>query len=190
MPFIMKFLQNIFGKKQSFGQKIKAETQSQSIEQIQEETNKLWALLCDTVEYYKMSACPCAFPRFIQYTSIDCRETHNSFYMSEAEGFIQFSGDCFESQEIDKGDESYKAIYTCKTCGSKYIKAWSDFSIRVSRNYLKPIELKASQLGADAENPIPYFVGLFGHSYPDRAGFKWQNFDTFKEYIRALKTGT
>ena len=185
----MKFLQNIFGQKKSGGQKTKAASQIQSIEQIQEDTNKLWSLLRDTVEYYKLSACPCAFPRFLQYTSIDCRETHNSFYMSETEGFIQFSGDCFESQEIDKGDECYKAIYTCKTCGSTYIKAWSDFSIRVNRAYLKPIELKASQIGAEAESPIPFFVGLFGHSYPDRAGFKKQNFDTFKEYIRALKNG-
>lgn len=110
--------------------------------------------------------------------------------MSETEGFIQFSGDCFDGKVVDKGDECYKAIYTCKTCGSTYISAWSDFSIRVSRTYLKPTELKAKQIGADPEQPIPFFVGLFGHSYPDRAEFKHVDFDTFKNYIQALKNST
>ncbi len=186
----MNFLQKIFGHKQPDKQSNEPASQPRTVEQIQEATNRLWALLRETVEYYKSVACPCAFPRFIQYTSIDCRETHNSFYTSETEGFIQTSGDCFEGKEIDKDDECYKAIYTCKTCGSTYLNAWSDFSIRVSRTYLKPIELKAKQIGADAEQPTPFFVGLFGHSYPDRADFKHLGFDEFRGYVRALKNGT
>jgi hypothetical protein len=187
---MMNFLQKIFGQKHHDKQITETGFQPRTVEQIQKDTNRLWALLRETIEYYKSLACPCAFPRFIQYASIDCRETHNSFYMSETEGFIQTSGDCFDTKEIDKGDECFKAIYTCKTCGSTYINAWSDFSIRISRTYLKPLQLKANQVGADAENPIPFFVGIFGHSYPDRSDFRNVDFETFKDYIRALKNGT
>ena len=186
----MNFLQKIFGQKPSAKPTEKVVSNPRTVEQIQEDTNRLWALLRDTVEYYKSLACPCAFPRFIQFTSLDCRETHNSFYMSETEGFIQTSGDCFDVQETDKGDECYKAIYTCKICGSAYINAWSDFSIRVSRTYLKPVQLNAKQIGALPEKPIPFYVGLFGHSCPDRADFKLVDYETFKGYIRALKNGT
>lgn len=186
----MNFLQKIFGQKPPAEQAKEAVSNPRTVEQIQEDTNRLWALLRETVEYYKSVACPCAFPRFIQYTCIDCRETHNSFYMSETEGFIQASGDCFDVRELEKGDECYKAIYTCKTCGSTYINAWSDFSIRVSRTYLKPLELKRKQIGADPDKPIPFFVGLFGHSYPSREDFRHVNYDIFKDYIRALKNGT
>lgn len=186
----MNLLQKIFGQKRPDKRTNEPVSQPRTVEQIHEDTNRLWTMLRETVEYYKSLSCPCAFPRFIQYTSIDCDETHNSFYMSETEGFIQSSGDCFVSKEIDKGDECYKAIYTCKICGSTYIKAWSDFSIRVDRTYMKPIQLKAQQIGAETEMPIPFFVGLFGHSSPDRAGFKHVDYDTFKSYIRALKNGT
>jgi hypothetical protein len=185
----MNFLLKIFGHKRSDKQNPQAVTQPMKVAQIQEDTNRLWGVLKATVEYYKSIACPCAFPRFIQYTSIDCRETHNSFYMCETEGFIKASGDCFEGKEIDKEDECYKAISTCKICGSTYINAWSDFSIKVSRTYLKPIELKAKQIGANPEQPIPFFIGLFGHSYPNRADFKLVDIDTYKNYIRALKNG-
>ena len=186
----MNFLQKIFGQKQPDKRIIGTASQPTTVEQIEADTNQLWTLLRETVEYYNAVACPCAFPRFIQYTSIDCRDTHNSFYMSETEGFIQTSGDCFDGIEVDKGDECYKAIYTCKTCGSTYINAWSDFSIRVNRTYQKPTALKTKQIGADVELPIPFFVGLFGHSYPDKANFRYTDFETFKEYIRALKSGT
>ena len=174
-------------KKQPDKQTNDSISQPRSVEQIQEDTERLWSLLRETVEYYKSLSCPCAFPRFIQYTSIDCRETNDSFYMSETEGFIHAASECFDSKETDKGDECYRAIYTCKTCGSTYTKAWSDFSIKVDRTYLKPLQLKVQQVGADAEKPIPFFVGIFGHSYPDRAEFRFVDYDSFREYIRALQ---
>jgi hypothetical protein len=40
------------------------------------------------------------------------------------------------------------------------MNAWSDFSISVSRTYLKPIALKAIQIGAGAGHPVPFFVGF------------------------------
>ncbi len=155
--------------------------------EIRENTNQLWQLLRDTVAYYNSIACPCAFPRFIQYTSIDCSDTHNSYYVSETEGFIQASVKCFNIEYMDKGDECQRAIYTCKTCGSTYLNAWSDFSIIVSRTYLKPIKITANQIGADAVQPIPLFVGLYGHSIPDVSNFRRVGLEEFKGYIQALK---
>jgi hypothetical protein len=88
---------------------------------------------------------------------------------------------------MDKGDECQRAIYTCKTCGSTYLNAWSDFSIIVSRTYLKPIKITANQIGADAVQPIPLFVGLYGHSIPDVSNFRRVGLEEFKGYIQALK---
>ena len=177
----MTILQKLFKKKPAPG--------TRTVEQIQADANRLWVLFNETIDYYNSVACPCAFPRFSQYTSIDCVDTGSSFYMSETEGFIQNSAECFDVQEVDKGNECYRAVLTCKTCGSTWMKAWSDFSIHVDRNYLKPIEIKAVQIGADPETPIPFVVGLFGHKYPDRSGFDLVSFERFKHYIQALKQG-
>lgn len=193
----MNFLKKIFGHiwpdephneiKIQTGAEPENELETEATEQIQGDVSTLGSLLRETIDYYKTLGCPCAFPRFIQYTSIDCVDSGDSFFMRETESFIQASDDCFDTKEIDKGNECYRAILTCKTCGSTFIKAWSDFSIAISRTYLKPLELKAPQIGADAEKPIPFMAGLCGHSMPDKAGFKHVDHDTFRAYLRALK---
>ena len=182
----MNFLRKIFGQQSRSGKSETTGPKPGTIEQIQEDTQKLWSLLKETVVFYNSVACPCAFPRFIQYTNIDCVDTSTSFYMSETEGFIQMSRDCFEHYEVAKDDECFKEICTCKTCGSTFVRAWSDFSIHVNRTYLKPLELKAKQVGADKEEVIPFFIGLFGHSYPDGAKFRHVSYEEFKNYIQAL----
>jgi hypothetical protein len=176
----VNIIQKLVKKKQSAAEAAR-------VEQIQNAASQLWALLRETIEYYNSIACPCAFPRFRQYIRIDCLDTHGSFYMSETEGLIHTSKDCFTVEQIDKGSEIYQALCTCKKCGSTYITGWSDFSIHVNRTFLKPIEIKTAQKGADAETPIPFVVGLFGHKLPDLAGFKHVGFEEFKEYVQALK---
>lgn len=158
-----------------------------SAEQVQADANRLWQLLADTIKYYNTVACPCAFPRFFQYTTIDCVDTGSSFYMSETEGFIQAATEYYEVQKLDQGPEAANSIFTCKVCSSTFNWGWSDFSIHVNRSFLKPITLKATQKGADPEFPTPYFVGPFGHALPDRSAYKWVDFDTFKSYIQSLK---
>ena len=183
----MNFLKKIFGQEHSSSQSKPTIAESKRIEQIQRDTDLLWLLLKDTVANYNAIACPCAFPRFIQYVSIDCSETSNSYYMSETEGFIYSSKDYFEHKPIDKGDECEKSIWICKTCASTFVEAWSDFSIHVNRTYLKPLHLQAKQVGADPEEIIPFYVGLFGHSLPSRDGFRQVDYETFKNYIQSVK---
>jgi hypothetical protein len=151
---------------------------------LKEETEKLWLHIKETLAYYNSIACACAFPRFRQYAAIDCVEYRGSFYMSEVEAFLQHCQPYFDIKESDKGDEAYRAVYTCKKCGSTYDYGWSDFSIYVSRTYLKIKEFKAIQVGSAAEQPIPFYIGLFGHKLPDQGLFKRVGLTDYIAYLR------
>ena len=158
---------------------------------IHAETDRLWLLIKETLAYYDTIACPCAFPRFIQYASIDCVGTGMglSFYMSETEGFIHHCGPYYNIQQVDKENENYRAIYTCKKCSSTFICGWQDLSIHVDRTYLKPTEIKIAAIGAGIKTPVPYVVGLFGHRLPPQNDFVKLDLGSFKEYISELKNG-
>lgn len=183
----MNILQKVFTKKNILEWPSKKKAREQAYRAIQDSANKLWNQVEETMKYYNEVSCPCAFPRFRQFTSIDCTDYGASFYMSETEGFIRYARPYFDIQEVEKGMECYRAVYTCKKCGSTFDAGWSDFSIHVSRMFLKPITLTATQVGADIKNPIPFFVGLFGHKYPERSLFEKVDFETFTSYIRELR---
>ncbi|HET6252966.1 MAG TPA: hypothetical protein VFE32_02765 [Puia sp.] len=157
-----------------------------SIIKLEEETEKLWKAIEETLKYYDKIACLCAFPRFRQYAGIDCVDFRASFYMSETEAFLHHCNPYFDVHQTDKGDEVCRAIYTCKKCGSTYDYGWSDFSIRVSRTYLKIKELKAVQVGSEAKDPISYYIGLFGHKLPDQGRFKKVELADFITYVRNI----
>ncbi len=159
-----------------------------AVQQIQDNANKLWKLLEETLSYYDSVACACAFPRFHQYVRIDCVDYGASFYMSETEGFIYHAQKYFDVQPLGKGGEVNNAIYTCKKCKSTYDYGWADFSIHVNRTVLKLQELKTETIGAEAKTPIPFVVGLFGHKYPERSLFDMVSLEVFSTYIRELKT--
>jgi hypothetical protein len=158
------------------------------INQIQIDTEKLWTQVERTLAFYDNHACPCAFPRFRQYASIDCVDTGNSFYVSETEAFISRSSRYFDIQTLtpEQGGECSLAIYTCKKCGSTYEFGWSDFSIHVSRSYLKLKEKKVSDIGSAPLTPIPVFVGPFGHSYPDKA-FAKTDLERLTKYLEEIE---
>lgn len=139
-------------------------------------------LIRQTVTWYREIACPCAFPRFVQYTSIDCVDWGKSFSMYETEMFIAHAL-TYYIKGIEQGEG---AIYSCNKCGSSFQFGWSDFSIHVSRSYFKPLQLNATQVGADAQTPIPYYGGFAGHALPDQQLFHRVDAATFIAYIRAL----
>jgi hypothetical protein len=153
---------------------------------IQEATDEMWAMLSDTMEYYNSVSCQCAFPRFRQYAAIDCVDYAGSFYMSETEGFIYLAQKYFDITPVSPTVDANNSIYTCKKCGSTFYFGWQDFSIHVNRSVLKPQELKVTDVGAPAKQPIPFVIGLFGHKYPDRSLFDKVTIETFKEYLQAL----
>jgi hypothetical protein len=161
-----------------------------SLDNLKEETEKMWKLIQETLAFYDHIACPCAFPRFRQYTAIDCVNFRGSFYMSETEAFLHYCQPYFDVQEIDKGDENYRAIYTCKKCKSIYEFGWTDFSIRVSRTYLKIEDIKAVQIGLAGIRPIPFYLGLFGHMLPARDQFQKVELADFITYIRGISDQT
>ena len=157
-----------------------------SLDDLKEETEKTWKLIQETLAFYDGIACPCAFPRFRQYTAIDCVDFRASFYMSETEAFLHYCHPYFDVQEIDKGDENYRAMYTCKKCRSIYEYAWTDFSIRISRTYLKIKDMKAVQVGPTGKLPIPFYLGLFGHTLPAQDQFQKVELADFINYIREI----
>jgi len=138
--------------------------------------------LKDVLQYYNTVGCQCAFPRFSQIVSIDCTDTHDSFFVIETEKLINISSGYFSKTNIDRGSEITRQIWTCKKCHSSYEFAWSDFSIYVNRTYLKPLEIKATPIGSAPKVPIPLFMGLRGHSYPAN-GFIQTDLDSFINYL-------
>jgi hypothetical protein len=179
----MNILQKIFGKKKPAS----AAAPDERTRLIQETTDKLWKVLEDSLQFYNSVACQCAFPRFHQYTRIDCTDTRSSFYMSETEGFIHYSRSLFDIVETEKITDAYNAIYTCKKCGSTYDYGWSDFSISVDRAFLKPRQILVPQIGANPIDPIPFVVGLFGHRLPDRNLFEKIGLEQYAKYLVELK---
>lgn len=156
--------------------------------EIQKNTELLWRMINETLQYYNSVSCQCAFPRYRQYISIDCSDYHGSFYMSETEGFIHHSSKYFQIQDIPAtNNECTSQLWECKKCKSQFLLGWSDFSIVVNRTYLKPVELKADIVGAEAIHPIPFVVGLFGHKYPNKDLFHAVDIDFLREYLRAPK---
>lgn len=178
----MGFFKQLFGSSKV---SVKKQRSQAELDELQRETDRTWALLKETLAYYDSIACPCAFPRFIQYTSIDCVDMSGSFYMSETEGFIQHAGPYYEISETDKGQENHRNIYTCKKCASTFEFGWADFSIYVSRSFLKPVKINVKQAGADARSPIPFYIGFFGHKLPDLSLVQKVSFEVFQSYIRS-----
>jgi len=184
----MSIYEKLFGKKKEKPVKpVVDPVREEHYKKIQENTDRLWLLLKETLEYYDTVACPCAFPRFRQYAAIDCVDTGTSFYASETEGIIFHAKGYYNEEASASGSDVNNAIYTCKKCGSTFDYGWSDFSIHVNRTVLKARELKVVDMGAAAIIPIPMFVGLFGHNYPDRSGFNLVGYEEFAAYIRELK---
>lgn len=183
----MNFLQKIFGKNNNREvQSNKRRTwnlNEDTVVQIQANATKLWAMLEETVEYYQSISCQCAFPRFIQYASHECGDMGGVYYMSETEGFIDKVKKHFDIEKLENGNDGYEAIYTCRKCRSTYLYGYSEYSIAVSRQFLKPQEIKAIQVGANPITPVPFTVGLFGHQYPDQELFQFYDFDSFKNYL-------
>ena len=89
---------------------------------------------------------------------------------------------------MGSGIEASNELWTCKKCGSIYHYGWSDFSIHVNRTILKIIDLKTEEIGAEIQLPLPLYVGLFGHNFPDKTYVNPVDFETFKSYVRELKT--
>lgn len=156
-------------------------------EEIQINTKLLWKLIEETLEYYNSISCPCAFPRYRQYVGIDCIDYHGSFYMSETEGFIHHSAKYFNIKDIPAVDnENTSRIWECRKCKTKFLFGWSDFSIAVNRSYLKLTDHKVEDIGSKPGLPTPFFVGLFGHKYPNKELFQQLAFDHFRDYLRSM----
>ena len=148
----------------------------------EERVNALWKQLEETVAYYNHLGCPCAFPRFRQYAEIDCVDYRGSFYFSETEGLIAMTADNYVP------DPSNGMQVICKTCSTVFYKEWQDFSIHVSRTTMKAVDLKASQLGADAITPIPFNYGPVGHKFPEKSLFQYMELEPFIGYLRERNT--
>lgn len=182
----MNIFKKLFGSAKASPQQ--ASSREKHVKRVQENTDKLWKFIEETLESYNTQSCQCAFPRFRQIVSIDCVDHGKSFYCSETEGFISYGKKYFTTTKVDAGPEAYNELWQCNKCGSQYDLGWSDFSIDVERTFLKIKELKTTDIGAAPQLPVPLFVGVFGHNFPGQDQLVPVDFETFKTYITELKS--
>ncbi|MFT3793205.1 hypothetical protein [Flavobacterium sp.] len=149
----------------------------------QKKYDRLRLLLDKAIEKYNAISCPCAFPRYLQLTGINCTKSGNSFVCYETDLLISKSKPFFDIGESTRTDENRNEKWTCKKCGSVYEFGWSDFSIHVNRQKLEPAALKVDPVGKPVQNPIPLFMGLWGHSYPSKSQMTTVDYEEFEKYI-------
>ena len=140
-------------------------------------------LLNTALEKYHVQNCQCVFPRFQQLISIDCSNYAKSFMCWETEILISSSRKYFDIKPSELTNENTNEKWTCKKCFSIYEYGWSDFSIYVNRQKLLLTSLQTKPIGKDVQQPIPLFLGLMGHSYPERSEMDAVAFEEFKKYI-------
>ncbi|ULQ57132.1 hypothetical protein KJS94_02835 [Flavihumibacter rivuli] len=186
---MMNILHKMFGHKPTITKQTQRTASVETLPTIQDNAEKLWKCIEEIITFYNDISCQCAFPRYRQIISLDCVEYGKSFYSSETQGFIQLSRPYFDITEGYNKEEDNSQIWTCKKCGSTYDYAYSGFSIYVNRGYLKIKEHKSPDIGAPTQSKIPFYVGLFGHSYPERALFKEVDLGTFRSYMLETITG-
>ena len=119
----------------------------------------------------------------ISIVGIDCSDTGNSFKSHDTDLLISISKAYFDTEKSELTDEITNEKWVCKKCGSTYEYGWSDFSIYVERQKLKLTNLTADCMGKPTVAPIPLYLGLDGHSYPDKSIISRVDFDTFKNYL-------
>ncbi len=145
--------------------------------------NGLNDLLDRAIDNYFKNACPCAYPRFIQIVSIDCFDYGESFKSRETEMLIKKSRKYFIVSDDEVKNECHGEKWICKKCSSEFQLSWSDLSIALDRETLKPINIQTPIIGKNVRETIPLYWGLVGHSYPSKYKIINVSFDDFENYI-------
>lgn len=154
------------------------------MEDLQYRYKKASELIDKTIEFYfQDDSCACKYPRFLQIVGIDCMDYKETFKAWETTLFLNKVKKYFIVKSLESGKESSNEKWTCKKCNSTYNFGWSEFSIAVEREFLKPIDLKPSKNGLLALKPIPLYVGLYGYSYPSSNEIESVDFESFEKYI-------
>jgi len=175
------FFTKLFGKKTALA----VAANDDRLYQRQQQVIQLREMIGETITLYNSVSCVCAFPRLRQIAGIDCIDYRKAFYVTETEYFIDALKPFFKIEPVESA-RGNSDDWTCLKCGSTWVYQWEDFSISVSRTVLKIKELKAQDAGPAGEKPIPLFIGLGGHGFPDYSEMTPVAFDTFKNYMQKL----
>ena len=130
-------------------------------------------------------ACPCAYPRFRAIVAIDCQDYRGVWFCVETEALIGLLRSLFEIATDGGPEGSGQEIWVCKKCGSSYAYLWQEFSINVSCQSLKPLNVAAKNLGPAPITPTPLYGGIVGHTNPPKAHFVPADFEEFRAYFEA-----
>ncbi|MBN2510055.1 MAG: hypothetical protein JXB03_07255 [Spirochaetales bacterium] len=152
-------------------------------------TRELFAALEGVIETYTARGCPCGFPRFLQIVSIDCMDMNALFACRETEGLIKLlrEHDLYDTQIIEADFQTETEYWTCRTCGSRLLWGWSDAVKKIDRQYLKPVVIQASPLGADPAVPIPLFGGFYGEKLPSSRFWLQVSSAEMAQYLTQLR---
>lgn len=138
-------------------------------------------------QYYEKGHCACQHPRFVQITSINCKNYNEVFKCIETSLLINFAKPHFNTRKkktnLNHHQDSFNEIWTCKHCGTEFLYGWADLSIALDREHLTLISLNTQQHGKAIKTPIPLYIGLHGYSYPSKDAIQSVDYMTFSDYI-------
>jgi len=154
------------------------------LEDLQYRYNKASELIDKAIEFYFYeNSCACQYPRFLQIAGINCSDYSETFKSLETSLLLNKVKKYYNVELLENGKECFNEKWTCKKCNSVYYFGWSDFSIAIEREFLKPIDLKVTKRGLIALKPIPLYAGLYGYSYPSSNEIECVDFESFEKYI-------
>lgn len=156
------------------------------MEDLNQKYDNVKQLFDRVIAKYYQDACACRYPRFLQIAGIDCLDYKASFMAWETILLIHKIKPNYDKQPLENGNEVFRELWTCKKCQSIFEFGYSDFSAAVSRQYVKPIEIKSASIGKAATQPIPLYIGLYGHVYPPKKDINPVSFEKFEKYMLEL----
>jgi hypothetical protein len=160
------------------------EKELDKLRKIRERVDRLQPMVMHVLKYYDEVACPCSFPRFLQYASLKFEDFDDAmFYLIETEAFNDKARPYYN---IQKTEQHFVDLWTCKKCRSTFHAHWDQFSINFDRTYLEPLRITAAKVGKDVLHPIPIFVGYFGFRTPDPKKFGYVELGELQQYLLAL----
>jgi hypothetical protein len=114
--------------------------------------------LSEVIDYYFEIACPCIFPRFLQFISVDCLALGGTFHCHESNILIRYM--LLKGLEINTNTDNVFA--RCKVCKSKYHLETDEFGFMIQRMVLTIIDNNVETYGEIESQPMPVFIGPIG----------------------------
>lgn len=146
--------------------------------------------LKQVIQFYYSKSCPCQFPRFRQFVAIDMFDFSGTFYCYESDRLVMYSlfggfeGGFDIAQMKEVGDKQF--LIPCKTCESIFIAESEEYGHAFNRRVLKLKEKEGVDIGREAEDKLPVFIGLLGYKVPELGILEERGLEEVLAYLLEL----